>query len=103
MALTLKVPHTLTLLFLLMATAMAATWVIPQGRFQTAATASGRQAVVPGTFELTAERTWLTHWDLFVAAPPIPYDHWVRFCAPLLLKWLLLGALVLVSAVIVGF
>jgi len=69
MALKFKVPHTLTLLFLLMATAMAATWVIPQGRFQTAATASGRQAVVPGTFELVAERAWLTPWDLFVAVP----------------------------------
>lgn len=69
MALKFKVPHTLALLFLMMAIALVATWLVPQGRFETAATASGRQAVVPGTFTLVAERTVMSPWDLFVAVP----------------------------------
>lgn len=69
MAAQFKVPHTLALLFLMMAIALIATWIVPQGRFETAATASGRQAVVPGTFALVAEPAVVTPWDLFVAVP----------------------------------
>ncbi len=64
-----RMPHTLTLLFLLMGAALVATWIIPQGQFATELTASGRSAVVPGTFEVSAERTWLTPWDFFRAIP----------------------------------
>jgi uncharacterized ion transporter superfamily protein YfcC len=65
----LRMPHTLTLLFLLMGAALIATWIIPQGQFATELTASGRSAVVPGTFEVSADRTWLTPWDFFRAIP----------------------------------
>ncbi len=64
-----RMPHTLTLLFILMGVALVATWIIPQGQFQTALTETGRSVVVPGTFEVAAERTFLTPWDFFRAIP----------------------------------
>ncbi len=64
-----RMPHTLTLLFVLMLGALAATWIIPQGAFDTALTETGRSVVVPGTFEVAAERTFLTPWDFFRAIP----------------------------------
>jgi len=69
MALKLRMPHTLTLLFAFMATALVATWIVPQGRFQTEAGPSGRPMVVPGTFSLNEERTLLSPWELFTAVP----------------------------------
>ncbi|CAN5650326.1 YfcC family protein [soil metagenome] len=64
-----RMPHTLTLLFFLMLAAMVATWIIPQGQFATALTDTGRSVVVPGTFEVSAERSFLTPWDFFRAIP----------------------------------
>lgn len=64
-----RMPHTLALLFFLMLAAMAATWVIPQGAFETALTETGRTVVVPGTFAVAAERSFLTPWDFFRAIP----------------------------------
>ena len=64
-----RMPHTLTLLFVLMLGALAATWIIPQGAFDTALTETGRSVVVPGTFAVAAERTFLTAWDFFRAIP----------------------------------
>jgi len=65
----LRMPHTLTLLFFLMVAALVATWIVPQGQFATELTASGRAAVIPGTYEVAAERSFLTPWQLFRAIP----------------------------------
>jgi uncharacterized ion transporter superfamily protein YfcC len=64
-----RMPHTLTLLFVLMVAALAATWLIPQGAFETALNESGRAMVVPGTYEVSMDRTILTPWDFFRAIP----------------------------------
>jgi uncharacterized ion transporter superfamily protein YfcC len=65
----LKIPHTLTLLFGMMVLAMIATWVIPQGQFDTTSMPNGRLVVVPGTFTLAETRSYLTPWDLLIAIP----------------------------------
>ena len=65
----LKVPHTLTLLFSMMVIAMIATWIVPQGFFATETMANGRAVVVPGTFSLVEERSYLTPWQLLTAIP----------------------------------
>ncbi|OCW94047.1 YfcC family protein [Alishewanella sp. HH-ZS] len=64
-----KVPHTLTLLFSMMVIAMIATWIVPQGFFATETMANGRAVVVPGTFSLVEERSYLTPWQLLTAIP----------------------------------
>lgn len=64
-----KVPHTLTLLFSMMVLAMIATWIVPQGFFETQTLANGRSAVIPGTFTLVDERQYLTPWQLLTAIP----------------------------------
>ena len=69
----LRVPHTLTLLSAMIVAALIMTWVIPQGNFEreTITTAEGSQleVVVPGTYEVVAEREILTPWDMVVAVP----------------------------------
>ncbi|MCP1727848.1 putative ion transporter superfamily protein YfcC [Natronospira proteinivora] len=69
----LRVPHTLTLLSVMIFIALVLTWVVPQGNFEreTRVTEEGQEleVVVPGTFELAAEREVLTPWDMFVAVP----------------------------------
>jgi uncharacterized ion transporter superfamily protein YfcC len=64
-----KVPHTLTLLFSMLLLAMIATWIVPQGFFETETMANGRAVVVPGTFSLVEERSYLTPWQLLTAIP----------------------------------
>lgn len=64
-----QMPHTLALLFLMMVVALMATWIIPQGAFSTELSPTGGTVVIPGTYEVAAERTLLTPWDLFVAVP----------------------------------
>lgn len=64
-----RVPHTLTLLFSMMLLAMVATWIVPQGFFETQTLANGRSAVVPGTFALVEERQYLSPWQLLTAIP----------------------------------
>ncbi|WP_217992500.1 YfcC family protein [Longimonas halophila] len=61
-------PHTLALLFFLMVGALALTWVVPSGAFDTEMV-NGREAVVPGTFELGTDADTLTPVDLFTAIP----------------------------------
>lgn len=63
-----KMPHTLTLLFFLMAAALIATWIIPQGQFEMDEV-NGRQVVVPGTFEVDADAEFLHPVSLFTAIP----------------------------------
>ncbi|CAH9050442.1 hypothetical protein PSECIP111951_00193 [Pseudoalteromonas holothuriae] len=64
-----KVPHTLVLLLGMMVVALVATWITPQGFFDTATTDSGRQMVLAGTYQLTEDRVLLTPWDLLKAIP----------------------------------
>ena len=65
----LRVPHTLVLLFGIMVVAWLATWILPQGAFDTAVDEQGRQVVVPGTYTVAEERVTLPVWDLFTAVP----------------------------------
>ena len=65
----LKVPHTLILLLGMMVVALFATWVVPQGFFETSTTESGRQMVVAGTYAQVADKTYLTPWDLLTSIP----------------------------------
>ncbi len=64
-----RVPDTLVLLFLIMVLALVATWVLPQGSYQTAPNEQGRMMVVPGTYSEHADRVWLSPVSLFTAIP----------------------------------
>ncbi len=64
-----RVPNTLALLFFLMVAALIATWVIPQGSFQTELNAQGRAMVVPGSFEVAEDRELMSPLELFTAVP----------------------------------
>lgn len=64
-----RVPHTLVLLLAVMAAALVATWVLPQGSFDTTTNEHGRSVVVAGTFELHDERVWLSPLALLTAIP----------------------------------
>ncbi|BDX05625.1 YfcC family protein [Planctobacterium marinum] len=64
-----KVPHTLILLLSMMLVAYIATWLVPQGAFETVTLENGRQSVVPGTFTLSEEQVRLTPMDFLVAIP----------------------------------
>ncbi|MCG7560980.1 MULTISPECIES: TIGR00366 family protein [Pseudoalteromonas] len=64
-----KVPHTLILLLSMMLVAYIATWLVPQGFFDTVTLDNGRQAVVPGTYALAEAQTHLTPMDFLVAIP----------------------------------
>jgi uncharacterized ion transporter superfamily protein YfcC len=63
-----KMPHTLTLLFFLMVAALVATWIIPQGQFDSEIV-NGRQVVIPGTFEVVEDGELLSPITLFTAIP----------------------------------
>lgn len=62
-------PHTLALLFFLMALALAATWVIPQGQFDTELTPEGSEVVVPGSYQIVEDRQYLSPIALFTSIP----------------------------------
>lgn len=64
-----RIPHTLVLLFGIMVLALVATWLLPQGSFQTAPNEAGRMMVVPGSYEVHAERVWLSPAALFTSVP----------------------------------
>jgi uncharacterized ion transporter superfamily protein YfcC len=64
-----RVPHTLVLLFAIMVLAWLATWLLPQGSFETALNEQGRPMVVPGTYAVADERVRLAPWVLFTAVP----------------------------------
>jgi len=63
-----KMPHTLTLLFFLMVAALIATWIIPQGQFETQIV-NDREVVVPGTFQVAEDAELLNPITLFTAIP----------------------------------
>jgi uncharacterized ion transporter superfamily protein YfcC len=64
-----KVPNTLVLLFSLMIVALALTWVIPAGEFQTEINEAGREVVVPGTYTQNQEREYLSPLSVFTVIP----------------------------------
>lgn len=64
-----KVPHTLALLFYLMIAALVLTWLVPSGQFETIQNEAGREVVVPGSFESTAEKEYLPVTSLFTVIP----------------------------------
>jgi uncharacterized ion transporter superfamily protein YfcC len=63
-----QMPHTLVLLFAIMALALIATWTLPQGAFETQVV-NGRTVVIPGTYTVAAERVALPPWTLLTAVP----------------------------------
>jgi uncharacterized ion transporter superfamily protein YfcC len=63
-----KMPHTLTLLFFLMVAALVATWIIPQGQFDTRIV-NDREVVIPGTFQTVEDGEFLGPITLFTAIP----------------------------------
>ncbi|MDZ3823134.1 MAG: hypothetical protein U0S76_05990 [Pseudoxanthomonas sp.] len=64
-----RIPHTLVLLFAIMAVALVATWLLPQGSFQQEPNAAGRMMVVPGSYQVHEERVWLSPTALFTTVP----------------------------------
>mgnify|MGYP006266771351 CR=1 FL=1 len=65
----LRVPHTLALMFIMMVVALLLTWILPPGQFDTTVNESGREVVVPGTYETIEEPDRLPAWALFTAVP----------------------------------
>lgn len=53
----------------MMIVAMIATWIVPQGFFDTSLTDSGREVVIPNTYEQVESRELLTPWQLLTAVP----------------------------------
>jgi uncharacterized ion transporter superfamily protein YfcC len=64
-----RVPHTLVLMFAMMLVALALTWILPAGEFQTELNDAGREVVVAGTFETLDEAPRLSPWSLFTVVP----------------------------------
>lgn len=64
-----RVPHTLVLLFAIMIAAWIATWILPQGQFQTTEDAKGHALVVPGSYAEAEQRVQLSPLVLFTAVP----------------------------------
>ena len=64
-----RVPDTLVLLFGMMVVALVATWLLPQGQFETTLNEAGRAMVVPGTYALVADARALPPWELLTVIP----------------------------------
>jgi uncharacterized ion transporter superfamily protein YfcC len=64
-----KVPHTLVLLFTLMAAALILTWLLPSGEFDSEINEYGRDVVIPGSFEAYEEKEYLPVTSLFTVVP----------------------------------
>ena len=64
-----KVPHTLILLLAMMLVAYIATWLVPQGYFESVTLENGRTTVVPGTFALAQDQVRLSPMDFLIAIP----------------------------------
>jgi uncharacterized ion transporter superfamily protein YfcC len=64
-----RVPHTLVLLFAIMVLALGATWLLPQGSFDSEMNEAGRSVIVPGTYSQTDQRVTLAPWSLLTAVP----------------------------------
>jgi len=64
-----RMPHTLALMFMMMVVALALTWILPAGEFESVLNESGREVVVPGTYETLEDADTLSPWSLFTAVP----------------------------------
>lgn len=64
-----KVPNTLVLLFAMQVLALAITWVLPAGEFETTLNDEGRELVIPGTFAYVDDSPTLSVVDLLTAIP----------------------------------
>lgn len=64
-----KVPHTLVLLLAMMVLAYLATWVVPQGSYETITLENGRNTVVAGTYTKSEQSVSLSPLDFFIAIP----------------------------------
>jgi uncharacterized ion transporter superfamily protein YfcC len=65
----LKVPHTLVLLFGMVGLAQILTYILPAGAFARVENAAGRLQVVPGSFEFTPDTEPLSPLAIFTAIP----------------------------------
>jgi uncharacterized ion transporter superfamily protein YfcC len=65
----LKVPHTLVLLFIMMVLAQISTYLLPQGAYETATDEAGQATVVPGTYDTYDEKVILPPWHIFMVIP----------------------------------
>lgn len=64
-----NIPDTLVLLFILMAAALILTWILPSGEFASEENESGIEVVIPGSFEVTADKEYLSPIALFTVVP----------------------------------
>ena len=64
-----KLPHTLVLMFGLMAFALLLTWIVPSGQFEMTTNEMGQEVVVPGTFTEVEEKEYLSPLALFTVIP----------------------------------
>ena len=64
-----RVPHTLALMFIMMVVALALTWILPAGEFETVVNDSGREVVVPGTYQVLDDAGRLSPTALFTSVP----------------------------------
>lgn len=64
-----KIPDTLVLLFILMAFALVLTWILPSGEFASEINEDGIEVVIPGSFEVSAEKVHLSPVALFTVVP----------------------------------
>ncbi|MEM7585931.1 MAG: AbgT family transporter [Acidobacteriota bacterium] len=64
-----RVPHTLVLLFGMVCLALILTYLLPQGNFDRQENDSGRQQVVPGSYQPATEKVTLSPLVVFTAIP----------------------------------
>jgi len=64
-----RIPHTLALMFIMMIVALVLTWILPAGQFDTVVNESGREVVVPGTYDTLEDAGKLSPWSLFTSVP----------------------------------
>jgi len=64
-----KIPHTLVLLFTMMALALISTYLLPQGEFNRVEDDHGHTVVVPGSFHHLEQQELLKPWHIFTVIP----------------------------------
>jgi uncharacterized ion transporter superfamily protein YfcC len=68
-ALRIRIPHTLVLMFGLIVFALLLTWVLPAGSYQMQVTEAGRSVVVPGTYAVLEDTPRLPPWAVLTVVP----------------------------------
>ena len=64
-----KIPNTLVLLFIMQVAALVVTWILPAGEFDSRTNETGRELVIPGTFQLLEDSPTLTPLAILTAIP----------------------------------